>query len=211
MPPPIGHVFGRLTVVGPANPIYHGGIPYTSWECSCACGEQHVVRTAHSLRNGGTRSCGCLRREANKIRPRKRTYSAREAAARVILNRYKQSARSRNLRWRLTDEDAIVLVTSNCYYCGSKPSKRLYTNTKTRRSGLRTDVSHYEYGGIDRKHNHYGYTKANCVPCCSWCNRAKLDERLVDFMSWCQRLTKHVMASQQRMLSENTGVPVDFP
>lgn len=54
-----GWKFGRLTVlkqVGNAS----GGSPL--WLCQCECGNQHEVRSGN-LRNGGTRSCGCLHRE----------------------------------------------------------------------------------------------------------------------------------------------------
>ena len=34
----------------------------TFWQCQCDCGNKHVARS-HSLRNGVSRSCGCLSRE----------------------------------------------------------------------------------------------------------------------------------------------------
>lgn len=52
-----GKSFGRLTVVCLASTNRYG------WECLCICGSKTVVITA-SLRNGHTRSCGCLQREA---------------------------------------------------------------------------------------------------------------------------------------------------
>lgn len=56
-----GRVFGRLTVLAragstetlPRRPL---------WRCRCACGAEAVVMAA-SLREGRTRSCGCLRAE----------------------------------------------------------------------------------------------------------------------------------------------------
>lgn len=50
-----GMQFGRLTPV-----IYLGE---SKWHCICCCGMPKQVITA-SLRNGSTKSCGCLRREA---------------------------------------------------------------------------------------------------------------------------------------------------
>lgn len=53
-----GRVFGRLTVMERAGSIGHNA----AWRCSCTCGKEVVVRT-YNLISGGTRSCGCLRRE----------------------------------------------------------------------------------------------------------------------------------------------------
>ena len=53
-----GNVYGRLTVLQ-----FHGiksGQAY--WTCQCECGHIAVV-AGRSMRNGDTRSCGCLRRE----------------------------------------------------------------------------------------------------------------------------------------------------
>ena len=55
--------FGRLTVLEEADPGYsRGGTPYRRWRCRCDCGNEIVVRQS-ALRNGNTKSCGCLRRE----------------------------------------------------------------------------------------------------------------------------------------------------
>lgn len=49
-----GKVFGRLRALSYAG--------LKKWSCICACGKQAVVRGAY-LRNGHTRSCGCLQRD----------------------------------------------------------------------------------------------------------------------------------------------------
>ncbi len=50
---------GKLVVIerGPAN-----GKPYTRWRCRCDCGNETIL-VAYSLREEGTKSCGCLHRE----------------------------------------------------------------------------------------------------------------------------------------------------
>lgn len=50
-----GEVCGRLTVLERDMGRRPGGF----WRCRCECGNETVVRTA-ALRNGNTRSCGCL-------------------------------------------------------------------------------------------------------------------------------------------------------
>jgi hypothetical protein len=53
----LGQSFGRLTVTNRAESTSKG---LAQWKCKCECGNETVVRGSH-LRNGNTRSCGCLR------------------------------------------------------------------------------------------------------------------------------------------------------
>lgn len=54
-----GLTFNRLTVISPSEKI-RGGERY--WYCQCQCGELCCVRGAN-LRNGGSKSCGCINKE----------------------------------------------------------------------------------------------------------------------------------------------------
>ncbi len=51
--------FGRWTVISESGRTPQGK---TQWLCRCDCGNQAVVRR-NNLTNGGSLSCGCLRRE----------------------------------------------------------------------------------------------------------------------------------------------------
>ena len=55
-----GQKYGHLTILEPAENI--GG--RTAWRCLCDCGQEVVVKTCH-LRNGHTKSCGCLSSKEN--------------------------------------------------------------------------------------------------------------------------------------------------
>jgi hypothetical protein len=55
----VGHKYGRLLVVAKSNKRFSGRV---CWLCLCDCGIYKVVR-ANALRNGITKSCGCLNRE----------------------------------------------------------------------------------------------------------------------------------------------------
>lgn len=54
-----GQRFGRLTVVTQAKALPSGR---ARWECRCDCGGSGAYQSDY-LRNGRTRSCGCLRAE----------------------------------------------------------------------------------------------------------------------------------------------------
>lgn len=60
-----GRRFGKLTVIERSGS--RGGKPL--WKCQCDCGNVVFV-VGYSLKNGSTKSCGCLRRENRPI-PRK--------------------------------------------------------------------------------------------------------------------------------------------
>lgn len=58
-----GEKFGRLTVLG-LSEKKSGRKSY--WVCECQCGNKKLVRS-DSLKRGQVQSCGCLKKEQNKI------------------------------------------------------------------------------------------------------------------------------------------------
>jgi hypothetical protein len=61
-----GQRFGRLTVQNFVGRNLHGCF---QWACICDCGTPKVVLRS-SLRDGNSRSCGCLRAETRHAQPR---------------------------------------------------------------------------------------------------------------------------------------------
>lgn len=68
---------------------------------------------------------------------------------------YKNNARRRNIQFNLKEEDFIKIISDNCYYCGSPQAN-----------------------GIDRVDSNKDYILENCVPCCEFCNKMKLDHSI---------------------------------
>lgn len=63
-----GQKFGRLTVIcRSVDHIQPCGTKILSWLCCCECGN-NVVVTGSNLRQGKTKSCGCITKELNKTR-----------------------------------------------------------------------------------------------------------------------------------------------
>jgi hypothetical protein len=56
-----GDVFGRWTILGPAPERPAGLI---RWQCQCVCGTRRDVREDY-MRNGRSKSCGCLRKDVS--------------------------------------------------------------------------------------------------------------------------------------------------
>lgn len=76
----IGNRYGRLTVVSLVNDIAGTNVP-TRWLCKCECGNETTVM-GYNLRNGNTRSCGCVQRE--KAAARFRTHGGKGTRLYII-------------------------------------------------------------------------------------------------------------------------------
>ena len=74
----IGKRFGKLVVVGVA-----GKTPdrRTYWTCECACGERKAIAMT-SLKNGRSRSCGCIRR--TQLAARNRTHGMANTPEHIV-------------------------------------------------------------------------------------------------------------------------------
>jgi hypothetical protein len=64
-----GKVYGRLTVLNSAGTL--AGYKDYHWNCLCSCGKKVTIRGIY-LRNGSSRSCGCLHREVVALNNKKR-------------------------------------------------------------------------------------------------------------------------------------------
>lgn len=168
--------FGRLVVVRLGR--QEQGRP-RFWECLCDCGNRtEVVSTV--LRQGRTKSCGCLSKEI-KIRANDvRRLPDGLAAARSIFRSYRTNAKRRSLDFCITEEDFLKITKEDCFYCGISPSQSYCTPWG----------SYYQYNGIDRVDNRQGYVVENIVACCKLCNWGKTNLSQKDFLEWIERLTQ---------------------
>lgn len=181
-----GQVFGRLTVISHAGTKGEGKQRSNLWLCKCECGNEKTT-LASSLKQGSCKSCGCLHREssARNIQKVDRTNNGKllegdQAAFNIVLRKYKDGAKARNLSFELNNQQFRKLIEDNCYYCGVKPSK-----TTTNRSKFKpVSIIH---NGIDRIDSSIGYEINNCVSACHECNFFKKDAIYDSFLD---RITK---------------------
>jgi hypothetical protein len=175
-----GRKFGRLTVLSQNKKPDKGGYP--TWNCSCECGG-FSSPTGPNLVYGNSTSCGCIRREAAISRLASMSENNRlpagEAAFNQVLSNYRVNARNRGLEFSLTEEEFRTLTKITCHYCGRLPNQQKKTRDRKRRV---RDI--YVFMGIDRKDNKQGYTTSNSVPCCLFCNQAKLTHSYEEFQAW---------------------------
>lgn len=153
-----GKRYGRLT---PQRWVRLGCNGDSRWECLCDCGRIVEVSLRH-LRSGSTKSCGCLKQTATPPN----MLPNGEAAFNWLYRSYINSARSRDLAFSLDKAEFRVLTTGDCFYCGTPPAQEAHSRSQRFNGG-------YVYNGIDRVDNTLGYSKGNCVSCCTRCNIAK--------------------------------------
>lgn len=166
----MGKKFSRLRVIKRADNNKHG---MAMWLCSCECGKEKIIGGYH-LREGHTRSCGCLYKENTN-----RRLSLGLANMRRTIYCYKQNAKNRGLEYNLTEEQFKETTQRSCYYCGIKSDGIKYQNKY---------YGNYISNGLDRIDNTKGYTINNAVPCCRICNQAKSTLTLQEFKDWVKRL-----------------------
>ncbi|KJU74267.1 hypothetical protein AH70_07355 [Pediococcus damnosus LMG 28219] len=66
-----GQRFGRLLVIKRSTKKVKNR--NAQWKCLCDCGN-HVIVDGYNLRNGTSRSCGCLRRDLAKLNSQKNCF-----------------------------------------------------------------------------------------------------------------------------------------
>ena len=112
-----------------------------------------------------------------------------------MLNHYKSNARTRNIKWYLTNEQFKNLITQKCYYCGDEPTIRKTTTYKQNAECV---------NGIDRIDSTKDYTIDNVVPCCIMCNKMKMEIPKEDFKNQIIKIYKHIIKSSTTISKEST-------
>ena len=186
-----GKVFGHWKVL---YRIANTSSNKVQWLCQCDCEKKTIKPVeAKSLKSNASTNCGCERNKTIATKNDLKIHQ-RDDKGNIILKRcyrckkwlsledfwksssqkdgysgeckscsyhskenryniYKKNAKRRGFVFNLTKEEFYTLTSLNCHYCGD------FNN----------------YNGIDRIESNIGYIEDNCVPCCEYCNKMKLD------------------------------------
>jgi hypothetical protein len=179
-----GQKFGKLMVIEEA---YRKKNVY--WKCLCDCGTETIV-IGSGLRNGHTTSCGCNKIDgAIKTAKKMLSTDPQKASARhVYTNGYKDGD--------ISFDKFLEMSQQPCYYCGTLPQNSNVYN-KYRKKFATTvlkDISSgdFFYNGLDRVDNFKPHNLDNVVPCCKWCNSAKMDRTHKQFVAWIEQTYKTI-------------------
>jgi hypothetical protein len=183
----INKKFGRLLVIREVD-IKERTSGRVSWLCKCDCGKEVIIEGAN-LVNNHTRSCGCLNDEM-RVKRAKHMYKVNikytpriTSARRIWLRRYHDAD--------LTFDDFYKLSQMNCYYCGLSPNNKANSAKENYKSSQEAkENGDFIYNGLDRIDNSKGHTLENCVSCCKFCNRAKMDMTIDEFKELIIRIYK---------------------
>lgn len=160
------------------------------WLCKCDCGNyKSVLGTA--LRNSTSSSCGCNKAHT-KSRSNKSIYNC-------FYRSYKNGAASRNYIFNITLEEFLIIINSNCHYCGQTPS-----DVKFFYSRKGKDETHFVLvNGVDRVDNNKGYINGNIVPCCKICNSMKSNLTYNDFIDKISKIYDNLKDKNNEKISNN--------
>lgn len=174
-----GKKFGELTVIKTAGMTIS---KKRKWLCQCSCGKLTVAQTQHLL-EGRRVSCGCRKLDRSRFRG-----PAENQVVRDAIRNTKRECLKKGRIFQLTEEQVKNFIFNNCYYCGSKPKSQ--HNVKYREVNQTITVPVMR-NGIDRVDNNVGYILENCVTCCYYCNRAKMNMPINEFKVYIEQLYKN--------------------
>ena len=183
-----GQRFHRLVVVRFDGYQSVGQFNTAYWWVRCDCGTEKKVQ-ARFLKNGLTKSCGCLQSEQASRINRK---PPGVAGFNRLLQNYKNGAKHRGIEWKLSTGQSRELFKGNCVYCGQAPSQISKSVNENSAARDTCTYSAYTYSGIDRVDNTLGYEYGNCVSCCKVCNYAKRDMTHQEFVDWISKAYNHL-------------------
>jgi hypothetical protein len=172
----IGQRFGKLTVI--ARIVHAEAKNHTQWLCRCDCGKE-ITTWGPQLRGSKNRKGQTQCKQCSSPENGRRTQTP-DTLLKYLLGRYRDRAKKKGFAFTLILDDIAKLVRSNCYYCGDPPFAIFTKHTQR-----------IPYTGIDRIDNAQGYVLDNVVPCCKFCNQAKMDRTQEDFLVWLKRAYDH--------------------
>lgn len=169
----------------------------TLWICKCSCGKE-FQDSGHRLKLKLKRSCGCKNFTSNHGNIKYKDEELKIVSYKALVKRCRNHAKHSNKTWLLTEEECIKIFTSDCNYCGIKPST--YFNAYRTKEGkyvsaniIRCEKASIFFNGIDRINSSIGYINNNVVPCCKTCNFAKNELTTEEFLKWVIKIYEHSM------------------
>jgi len=198
----VGKIFGRLTVIAPAE--------HDKWKeaylCQCECGIKKIIKASYLI-CGDTKSCGCLHREqqtwkAQRMIEARTQFTPIMAAARFVWRN--------NGYNKISFDDFYMVSQLNCHYCGIAPSNVSSLKNYPLRSQQSIENSQFFYNGIDRIDSSQGYFFGNICSSCWVCNRAKRERTYDQFMRYINTLIEQKYRRHDLLAYRESSTAIDI-
>ncbi|WP_141522555.1 hypothetical protein [Bacillus toyonensis] len=141
-------------------------------------------------------SCGCYAREGLHLVNKEPDQE--QHIIKCLYNKLKSRQRKKGFKTidMLNFEKFKELIKQPCFYCGLEKSNVTYDtvsyqyNYKLIEDFKKKRVSDFVlyHNGLDRIDSGIGYIDENVVPCCKYCNMAKMDRTKEDFLLWAEKV-----------------------
>lgn len=172
----IGDRFGSMTVVS-LKQIKNKGLGVVLvCDCGTTVGPKMMCNLVGSRKQQSCRDC-----KMTRLYEMNRTKDDSVTKTKTFYG-YVHGAKSRGYSWELTKEQFFDMVIKPCTFCGTQATSVF------RSPAAQPWASAFNYTGLDRIDNNFGYTVSNVQPCCKVCNRAKSNLSLDDFLQWIERI-----------------------
>lgn len=173
----VGLKIGKLTIINP-NMLKR---TRRYIKCYCECNIEYMISIANFINQDNMdsrgRDCSCFPLHHRRIN----MYLNR------LLSEYICTANRRKIVWELSDDHAKLLLKSDCFYCGCQPNR--ITHGSQNKSKLKVN-------GIDRIDSNDGYTVANSISCCKFCNYAKNNLPVENFLKNIKKIYENLKLEQ---------------
>lgn len=197
----IGENTGAFTILSRLSSKQYTNVKAGMWEVMCnECGNKKEITTSQVKKYG---SCGC-KQYKDKIKPKgsgKKTPKGTSVFVNMLISIYKSNAKKRKISYELSYDEFASIINEPCAYCGDA-NENILNKAK---------YEDFPYTGIDRVDNSLGYVKENTVPCCEFCNRAKLNRTENYFKNKIIKIAKGIELDEKyfTIASERTNKPKD--
>lgn len=172
-----GQRFGKLTALQPTSERRHG---HVVWLCQCDCGKQKVT-TAHWLRTGGVKSCGCLLAgEVSRANSEAKGLRYKEISGKFWAL-VKKSAQVRSISFSLSKEEAWEVFEKQEGKCALS-GVTLHFPARAKAVGT---------ASLDRIDSRKTYTKDNIQWVHKDINCMKWDLTTTEFVNWCKLVAEN--------------------
>lgn len=151
------------------------------WLCVCDCGTFKRVPRGR-LQTAARTNGGCGHDMYARIADKNRIAAGTLEIFNGRYVAYRSRANRREFTFDLTLSQFAEIVQRDCFYCGAKPDMLPRSRPIVPGDPL--------VNGVDRIDSSLGYDASNVVPCCTVCNRMKLDLTLPDFLARIRRIAK---------------------